>query len=52
MFKSFLNKAKNIEVKVLVVRHIEWLPPCRRVLTKELVLIRTSTRFDNKLSEF
>jgi hypothetical protein len=26
MFKSFLTKAKIIEVKVLMVRHIEWLP--------------------------
>ena len=26
MFKSFLTKVKIIEVKVLMVRHIEWLP--------------------------
>jgi hypothetical protein len=25
MFKNFLTKAKIIEVKVLMVRHIEWL---------------------------
>ena len=26
MFKSFLTKAKIIKIKVLMVRHIEWLP--------------------------
>ena len=26
MFNSFLNKAKIIKIKVLMVRHIEWLP--------------------------